>query len=563
MKLFSMATVAATAVLVAGTLLAAPPKVSYLFPAGGQRGQTVPVEATGEFSNWPVQVWTDRPGISATCDKDKGKLQVAVAADVPAGVYWLRLFDGEGVAALRPFLVGTLPEVAETEPNDSPDKPQTVEPRVVINGKLGKAGDVDAYRLPLKAGQTLVAAVAANSVLGSPLDGVLQVCELVSRTSSSGSPAQVEAFVAQQNHDAVGLDPLIAFTAPRDGDYLVRLFAIPAVPNSGINFAGGESFVYRLTLTTGGYLDHTLPLAAPREAAALTLVGWNIPADTATIQLPAVMESADPLAPPDELLTWVFHPDLAGALAVPRTERAIVVATESSSPATPQEISLPAVVSGLLESAGDEDAFVFNVTKQQRVRLKIESRSLGFATDLTLAAFDEANQLILEADDGGRDDRDPQLVVVSKTDSRVKVVVRDLSRRGGPRMVYRLTAEPVQPDFAITLAADSFVLTAGKPLEIPVTIDRRDGFAEKLEFTAFGLPAGITAEPVTSEPKGDTAKTVKLVLKAADDTALPFSGPIRIEGKSAGAAPLVRTARFALGSPLTRPHWAVWLTARK
>ena len=35
-------------------------------------------------------------------------------------------------------------------------------------------------------------------------------------------------------------------------------------------------------------------------------------------------------------------------------------------------------------------------------------------------------------------------------------------------MVYRLTIEPVQPDFSLTLAADSFVLEKGKPLEVTV-----------------------------------------------------------------------------------------------
>ena len=54
----------------------------------------------------------------------KGKFKVAVAKDAVPGVYWLRAYNAEGASGLRPFLVGTLPEVMEKEPNDEPRKPQ-------------------------------------------------------------------------------------------------------------------------------------------------------------------------------------------------------------------------------------------------------------------------------------------------------------------------------------------------------------------------------------------------------------------------------------------------------
>src|SRR5439155_22291552 len=203
---------------------------------------------------------------SLAAEKEKGKFKADVAADAVPGVYWLRLHNADGASVLKPFVVGTLPEITESEPNDAPDKPQTVEPRVVVNGKLGKSGDVDGYRVELQVGQTLVASVQANSVLGSPMDAVLQVCELVER--SLGSP---EAFVVARNHDAVGLDPQMAFTAPRHGAYLIRLFAFPATPDSTIRFAGGDDYIYHLTLTTGPFIDHALPLAAPREESQVLL----------------------------------------------------------------------------------------------------------------------------------------------------------------------------------------------------------------------------------------------------------------------------------------------------
>jgi hypothetical protein len=72
---------------------------------------------------------------------------------------------------------------------------------------------------------------------------------------------RIEAFVAAQNHDAVGLDPQLVFAAPKDGRYLVRLFAFPSEPNSTIGFAGTDNYAYRLTLTTGADVEPDLPAA--------------------------------------------------------------------------------------------------------------------------------------------------------------------------------------------------------------------------------------------------------------------------------------------------------------
>ena len=57
-------------------------------------------------------------------------------------------------------------------------------------------------------------------------------------------------------------------------------------------------------------------------------------------------------------------------------------------------------------------------------------------------------------------------------------------------MVYRLTIEPVQPDFSLSLAADSFVLEKDKPLEIPVNVTVRDGLREPIEIHADRPAAG-------------------------------------------------------------------------
>ncbi len=552
---------------------AAAPKVSFLYPAGGQRGQSVVVTAGGDFSTWPVEVWSDRPGIKATAEKDKGKFRLEVAEDAGAGTYWLRFFNADGASSCKAFVVGTLAEIAESEPNDAPDKPQAAPGRVVINGKLGKTGDLDGYRVELKQGETLVASLLANSTLGAPMDAVLQVCELVERGTSSQfenyreadasrSPKTVEAFVVAQNHDAVGLDPQIAFTAANSGNYLVRVFAFPATPDSSVRFAGGDDYVYRLTLTTGPFIDHALPLAATREESPVTLGGWNLEAAAIAI-VPPLSAEADLLMPPDSPLVWVWRKDAAGAMVMPRLELSPIALSKS----------------GRLSAVGQTDEYAFAGKKDQKLRLRVAAKALGFPTDPVIVVLDDAGKPLAEADDTGRDDRDPQLDFTPPADGRYRVLVRDLARRGDVRMVYRLTIEPVEADFSLSLAADSFVLEKGKPLEIAVNVTVRDGLKEPIEIRAIGLPAGVTAEPVKFEPSGDSpmpdagggrrgkkggsappaGPSVKLVLKGDAEMVQAGGGAIRIEGRCGS---LTRTARFPLNLPLAGAHHAAWLTVK-
>jgi hypothetical protein len=386
----------------------------------------------------------------------------------------------------------------------------------------------------------------------------------------------VEAYVAAQNHDGVGLDPQLAFTAPRDGAYLVRIFAFPATPDSSVRFAGGDDYIYRLTLTTGPYIDHVLPLAVSKEESQVVLGGWNLAAG-AIATVPPFGSTADPLTPPDGALAWVWQPGAAGAIAAARVDVPIAVAQAA-------ELPLPSTISGWLSKPGQMDSFAFTGVKGQKLRIRVAAKSLGFPTDAVLNVLDHSGALLAEADDAGRDDRDPQLEFTPPADGKYTLRVKDLADRGGERLVYRLTIEPVTPDFSLALAADSFVLEKGKPLEVSVNVTVRDGLREAIAIQAIGLPHGISAEPVTFTPSGDSpmadagggrrgrrsggsstpaGPSVKLILKSDAGAALPPGVAIRIEGRTTGSAPLFRTARFPLNLPLAGQHYAAWLTLKK
>jgi hypothetical protein len=522
------------------TASAAPPNWTFLLPAGGQRGTTVEATAGGTFDSWPVQAWVDGTGVEVKALQDKGKLAITIGADATPGVYWLRLYNDEGGSVLRSFIVGTLPEVLEQEPNDDPRKPQTLESTtVVVNGRLEKTGEVDGFAVKLTKGQTLVAALEANHVLGSPMDAILQVLS-------------ADGFVLDQNNDYRGLDPQLVFVPPADGTYLIRTFAFPATPDSAIRFAGGADFVYRLTLTTGGFVDHPFPLAVSRSSPGpVELHGWGIPAAARQVAIKPAdgMETAS-----------LAHPELANTAEVSVVAHAAVVEAEPNDLQQPQPIELPATISGRIERPGDVDVYQLQATKGQVLVFRVDAPSQGALLGPPLRLLDAAGKLLAQTGEGRRATSDGELTFTVPADGPYRLVVQDLYGDGGPHYVYRLQAVLAEPDFVLRVAADRFVLTPGKPLDIPITIDRRHGFAGEIEITAEMLPAGVTAAPAKSEGTGRTAKMVTLRLSAGEG---PLSMPIAILGKAQPSGQVVaRQAQFVIPNS-SKTVAQLWLTVAR
>ena len=71
---------------------AEPPTLDFLYPAGFARGTTSEkVLVAGNIDPWPVKAWVSQPGVTVEMQEEKGRLNVVVTEDVPAGVYFMRL----------------------------------------------------------------------------------------------------------------------------------------------------------------------------------------------------------------------------------------------------------------------------------------------------------------------------------------------------------------------------------------------------------------------------------------------------------------------------------------
>jgi hypothetical protein len=112
--------------------------------------------------------------------------------------------------------------------------------------------------------------------------------------------------------------------------------------------------------------------------------------------------------------------------------------------------------------------------------------------------------------------------------------IRDNSQLGSPDHTYRLLIRNTKPDFRLGIAADSVAGPLGGVAKIPITISADEGFNSMIEVTAVGLPAGLTAKPLTLG-FGQDSGALEI---AHDSTALPpdEKGWIRVPVKVVATA---------------------------
>jgi len=179
---------------------------SHVFPMAGNPGKTIDVEPVG----------------SAKAMMEK----VNLAIPTKLGVQEVQL-DVKGVKTNpATFIVSTLPQFVEMEPNDDPAKANRVTLPAGINGRIGKKRDIDHYVFDAKKGKAIRFELKARrfgTLLNSSLHGILEIM----------TPKGV---VVASNDTTHGQEAALVFTPTSDGDHVLRV--------RDLNSKGSESSVY-------------------------------------------------------------------------------------------------------------------------------------------------------------------------------------------------------------------------------------------------------------------------------------------------------------------------------
>lgn len=191
------------------------PFITEVFPLGGQVG----VPTTASIAGWNLPA---------------GTLQLDTAPGAQA-IRWTKPADPLGVCNPVPYAVDALPESLETEPNDGPDTAQALSLPLIVNGRIGGVGDVDAYSFIGRAGDDVVAEVHARR-LNSPLDSIVRLIGPDGAVLASNDDHEDPEQGLMTHH----ADSYLQFRLPADGQYRVVL--------SDVQSHGGNEYTYRLRI---------------------------------------------------------------------------------------------------------------------------------------------------------------------------------------------------------------------------------------------------------------------------------------------------------------------------
>lgn len=556
------------------------PRLTTIFPPGGRAGTTVEVTVAGVDLDEAGRLYfsqpqlTAQPKLDARGQPEANKFVIAIPADAPLGSCDVRVVGRFGLSNPRMFMVGDLPESVVAATNSHAASALAVAPDSVVKGRIA-TNSVAWFKFTAKQGRRVLVRCLSGEI-DSRLEDTLALSDPDGRE------------LARSRRGG-----LLDFTPPGDGEYRVKLH--------DATFRGGDEYFFRLTVSTGPWIDFIHPSAGlPGTKAKYTLYGRNLPggspAKSVTVdgrpleQLIVEIElPGDALATQRLQSSALLRPGAAGLdgfeyrLQSPQgisnpvrvAFAAGPVITElPEAPPGVQQLTPPCELAGLFRPRGEATTLTFDAKKGEVWWLEVLSQRLGFPTD-PFALLErmtnngqggETFSTVAELGDsaaspGGLEfntaSRDPAFRLEVKEDGAYRVQVRDLFNRGAgsPRHPFRLVVRRETPDFRlVALAAqppklkdDARLvhtwtpnLRRGETQVVKILALRRDGFNGGIQLDAEGLPAGVSC--AGAEIPG--GRTNALLAFTAGVDAAAWSGAVKIIGRAkVGGRDLTREAR--------------------
>jgi len=554
-------------------------KLTTIFPPGGKQGTTFDISIAGSDLDDVDRLVFSHPGITVkqkTVESTEFKpaasipnqFTLSIAANVPPGNYEARAVGRYGASNPRSFRVGGLGELVDDGSNKKMDTPREITLPVTVNG-IVDASSRDFYKVNLKKDQRIIIECASEQI-DSRMDATLAVYDVNGRE-------------LLRNRDTIGMDPLIDFTAPSDGQFIITLYDYV--------YRGGSEYFYRLSVHSAPFVDFVFPPAGKGGAGSqFTIYGRNLPGGQPDPNVTVGGKVLEKLAitinlPTDEATlrkrgtggAFPLHSSIVDGmdyqLVTPQgpsnpvtigyaSDPIVVESEPNGSPEKAQKVTVPCEVAGQFYPARDVDWVQFDAKQSEVYWVEVISHRLGLSCDpyfllQRVTKNDKGEEQVSDIanidDLGDRNARlgqdydtstdDPKYRFQVPQDATYRIAVRDQFNGVGAdaRRVYRLLIRKEQPDFHL-VAMPTFngpinanvvnllspVLRKGGTLLINVRADREDSFDGEIEINVEGLPAGVTCNGAIISGAVNTAT---LVVAAADNVAA-WNGPIRVVGKS-------------------------------
>lgn len=421
--------------------------------------------------------------------------EITIAPNAAPGLRELRIGNPSTLSNPLAFQVGALPEFSEPPSKTITEQRSAVarttvlraavetEPEMqitlpaVVNGQI-LPGDVDRYRFSARKGQRLVIAASARQLipyLADAVPGWFQATLAV--YDARGSE------LAYTDDYRFNPDPVLFFEVPADGQYVVEI--------KDAIYRGREDFVYRIRIGELPWITSIFPLGGQAgQETPVELRGWNLPLRALTVDNRQREAGVYPLS----------------AGQAPRQSNAVPFAVDTlpeclenepnNTPERAQRVTLPVIVNGRSDSAGDVDVFSFEGRAGSTLVAEVLARRLDSPLDSMLRLTDASGKELAANDD--YEDKgaglvthhaDSYLSVTLPHDGVYYVALRDAQGKGGTGYGYRLRLSPPRPDFALRVVPASLNVRAGVATPMTVYALRRDGFAGEITVGLKGQPA--------------------------------------------------------------------------
>jgi Bacterial pre-peptidase C-terminal domain len=410
------------------------PTLSHVTPGAAGPGKTTELTLHGAKLDGNVRVWSSFPAqievvVGDPKQKDRAEVtcKLTLASGVPIGIGGIVVATADGSTDVAYLMIDDLSSIGDSGNNHLATAPQEVSLPVAVDGQC-EGTLFDYYRFSAKAGEQVSCEVVATR-LGADFDPLVRVLD------DKGN----ELLLADDDPSS-GADPRFVFTAPASGQYLIELRDNRYKP-------GGR---YRLRLGDFPLVSTPLPLVVQRGTP--THVGFRGPwAETATslAVLPLGLAAAGrssglDLKPPGR--------QSSGWATIGVTDLPVFVGGSKGDRSTnATSITLPCVVSGAIDRAGDRDLFQFQAKKGTPLRFRAITRSTGSPAILALRLRDAGGKQLAESP--VTDSDEPALSFSPPADGTFQLAVEELAGRGGSDFTYAVECR-TGPQFALLLKND-------------------------------------------------------------------------------------------------------------
>jgi hypothetical protein len=422
-----------------------------------------------------VQVEASGGGITSVAPPNNNQVQIqlTITNNAPLTEREVRVITREGVSNPLTLKVGHLAEVSSRDDNRTPEGAQILELPAVISGVIGSPSESDYYKFKAKRGERVVLDVQAYRT-GSQLDSSLAVLD------SSGKELA-------RNEDREGLDSVIEFKVPADGEYRVQL--------RDFRYFGGGDYRYRLAMGVMPYVTTHFPLGGQRgQTVEVELKGANLEnANKMLLHLAAN-------APIGQREIRASSPrGLSNPVSFEVSDLPQYLEREPNSALDQADlVNVPASLNGRIQAERDYDAYKFHAEKDQQLTFEVQAGRYGSPLDALLTITDARGNVLSRNDDtSGADARLDQKFPES---GEYVVIIEDLLERGGENYTYRLNVSSSKPDYSVAFLPDTVRVRRGGRAPVRVELNRMNGFEEPVRIQFENLPPGLFAESLVMSP---------------------------------------------------------------